>query len=270
MSYWRYWNLEGAPFRNDGQLPLFQGETVEEALARIDFLVGNRRDLGLLTGASGVGKSAILRHVANFPPRDSNTPRVSCVRASLIGLESGDLFATLSRSLVDSSIIAGRTDNLANWNALYDYFQGAEREGVQTLVLLDDAESATAEGELDVCRLLAGGFPVTVVLAVEDQAASIVRRSLIDRVDLQVDLPEWSEEQTGEFLKFALSNQASRVEIFDTSAVAAMQLLSRGIPRRIVQIADLALVAGAVGQVESIDREIIEQATLELPKSFAA
>jgi type II secretory pathway predicted ATPase ExeA len=270
VSYWRYWNLEGAPFRNDGQQPLFQGETVEEALARIDFLVGNRRDLGLLTGPSGVGKSTLLRHVAKFPPRDINTPRVNCVRTSLIGLAAGDLFATLTRSLVDSSITAGRTEGLAHWNAMQDYFHGAEREELQTLVLLDDAESATSEGELDVCRLLAGGFPVTVVLAVEDQAASIVRRSLIDRVDLQIDLPAWQEKQTGEFLRFALMNQGSTQSIFDSSAVAAIQQLSQGIPRRIVQIADLALVAGAVGQVDSIDQQIIKQATLELPKSFAA
>ena len=59
--YLAYWGLACSPFRGnfDPQF-YFEGPSQEEALARLNFLVEQRRTLGLLLGESGSGRSQLL------------------------------------------------------------------------------------------------------------------------------------------------------------------------------------------------------------------
>ena len=59
--YRQYWGLRESPFRGalDPRL-FFPSPTHEEALARLHFLVDERRRLGLLLGLPGTGKSLTL------------------------------------------------------------------------------------------------------------------------------------------------------------------------------------------------------------------
>ncbi|MEM8734364.1 MAG: AAA family ATPase [Planctomycetota bacterium] len=274
MTYWRYWELSSAPFTGDSKQPLFRGATVEEALARVDFLVGNRRSLGLLSGPGGCGKSSVLRYLAATPPVSAEVPSVSCLRLSMLGLRSGELTSHLTRALLSQTNTGCGCDQdrqgLLEWQSLSDYFNAAAREGVQTLLLLDDAEAATAAAETDLCRLLAATFPLTVILSTASESAVTLQRSLVERVELQIDLPEWELSQTAAFIAWSLARVEGKREVFSDEAVDHIQQISSGIPRRIVQIADLALVAGAVAQADQITAETVQQVVLELPKSFAA
>ena len=59
--YLAYWGLSRSPFKSHLDPRLFhQGPTQEEALARLHFLVDERRSLGLLLGEAGGGKSLLL------------------------------------------------------------------------------------------------------------------------------------------------------------------------------------------------------------------
>jgi general secretion pathway protein A len=63
--YWTHWGLRQAPFRAAaGDASLHLSPTHEEALARLHFLVENRRRVGLLLGESGSGKSLMLERFA--------------------------------------------------------------------------------------------------------------------------------------------------------------------------------------------------------------
>lgn len=244
------------------------GPSVEEAVARIEFLINNRRSVGALLGVSGVGKSSILRHCHNFPPASADVPSLQVHRISMLGLQGGELIRQLAIWLSgNASAVESPSDA---WRVLCDYFRAAQREGVQTILLIDDTESSTANAEADLCRLLSMSFPLTVVFSVETQLVSAVSRSLIDRVELQIELPAWDFSQTAEFLIWN-SRRLGRAEpIFTESAVQRIHQLSGGIARKIVQLADLALVAGAVSQSSYIDAECVDQVAWELPKTYAA
>lgn len=267
MTYWRFWRLSGAPFSSEYNHSVFLGASVEEAVARIEFLINNRRSVGILVGQSGVGKSSVLRYCHNHPPQSPQVPSIQISRASMMGMQSGELIHQLAVWLTGDSSIYGSAES---WKTLCDYFRAASREGVQTVLLVDDTESATTAAEGDLCRLMSMSFPLTIVFAVESHLVSKVSRSLIERVELQIDLPTWDFMQTAEFLLWSTQQLGRQEPIFTESAVRTIHERSGGVARKIIQLADLGLVAGAVAQARFIDSTCIEQVVFELPKSQAA
>jgi type II secretory pathway predicted ATPase ExeA len=267
MSYWRYWQLNGIPFGGNQGHPLFRGSTVEEAIARIEFLITNRRGLGLLVGPSGVGKSSVLRYCASHPPVSSEISNLSATRLSVLGLQSGELLSELATRW--TGVRRGQSPTAA-WSLICDYFQGATRERFQNVLFIDDAESCSTPAELDLARLLSNSFPLTVVVAAASETIRSISPWLFDRTDLQIELPGWEVVQIAEFLDWTGQRLGRQQPIFTSDAVEAMHQFSQGRPRRIVQLADLALVAGAVSQMDAIDADCIQQVAWELPRTSAA
>lgn len=267
MSYWRYWQLDSAPFSGQAPNALFKGATVEEALARIDFLISHRRQLGTLVGHNGTGKTSLLRYCATAPSGKEASQSVQILRTSMLGKSAGELVVELATRLTGDR---RTTESTSAWLAVCDFFNAAERENLQIALLVDDAESSTAAAEADLTRLLSQAFPLTIILAIESQLISAVSRNVIDRTELQIELPAWEMQQTGEFLAWMSQTLGREEPIFTDRAIEQVQALSDGIPRRIVQLSDLALVAGAVSQADFIDVDCIEQVAWELPKSNAA
>ena len=267
VTYWRYWKLNAPPFTGEGSEPLFRGSTIEEALARIEFLVTNRRHVGSIVGPNGVGKSTLLRHCAQTPMTTLDMPNVRAIRISALGKGPGELL-----SIVSSELNGGRRVEQVSeaWTNLCDFFQAAIREDIHTVLLLDDTDSCTAACEDDLCRILSMSFPLTVLMAIEAGLMSTISRNLISRTELQVDLPAWEISQTAEFLAWNCARLGRHDPLFTDDAVHRIQQLSYGVPRRIVHITDLALVAGAVAKVNCIDAECVEQVAWELPKSNVA
>jgi type II secretory pathway predicted ATPase ExeA len=113
-------------------------------------------------------------------------------------------------------------------------------------------------------------LPLTIVFSVESHLASAVSRNLFDRSELQIELPAWDIAQTEEFFAWSFHRLGRSQPIFTQAALERIQQLSEGIVRRMVQLADLSLVAGAVAQLEAIDEECVDQVAWELPKSVAA
>ncbi len=267
MSYWRYWQLDCAPFGTDAADRLFCGATVEEALARIDFLVSHRRRVGTLVGPSGVGKSRVLRHIASNRQGNPSVPNLCAIKTSMLGLKAGDLTCELAGRLTGGRV---EHDPIQAWVRQSDFFAAASRENLHVVLLVDDAESCIVEAEGDLTRLLSKTFPLTIILAIESQLVGAVSRQLLDRTELQIELPGWEESQTAEFLAWTLQSLGRKEPIFTDTAVRRIQQLSMGVARRIVQLADLALVAGAVSQSDFVDADCIDQVAWELPKSNAA
>ncbi len=264
MTYWRYWQLSAAPFSSSG---FFRGATVDEALARIEFLISNRRSVGTLMGVSGVGKTSVLKFCANNPPTCSDIPGLQMLRTSMLGMTSGELLCNLAARLSGNR---GITNPQFAWKQICDYFQAASREETQTVLLIEDTESSTSAAEADLNRLLSMQFPLTIIFAIETQMASAVSRNIFERCELQIELPAWDINQTAEFLAWMSISLGRNTPVFTDTAVERIQDMSHGVARRIVQLTDLALVAGAVAQADSIDADCIDQVAYELPKSNAA
>lgn len=261
--YQSHWGLEESPFRNRLNPQFFyQSPTHEEALARLHFLVEQGRRLGLLMGPAGSGKSLLLEVFAQ-QRRGAGLP---VAKVNLLGLEPAEMLALLGAgfelNLDPCRPVAGL------WRSLTDRLIEFRYQQLETIILFDDADRAAAP-VLDLVTRLAGHDPspalqLTMVLVGQRSRMGRLGDQLLDLAELRIDLDPWEPSDTEGFLNSSLAQAGGQPSVFADPAVARLHELSRGIPRRVSRLADLALLAAAGNQLEQIDAEVVESVYHEL------
>lgn len=256
--YQAYWGFQRSPFSDESARQSLASSPVHaEALARLDFLLESRNRLGLLLGPAGSGKSLVLAELARRAARSGAT--VAAVPAA--AADARQLLAHLATGLALSE--ASTPDG--TWRSIADRLEELRLEGVWAVVLLDDLDRAAGEAHAVVERLLAiGDAPLTVVATVRPETSTNLGRRLLDQAALRIDLAPWSEDETRTYLNASLAQAGRQEPAFDDSAVRRLFELSGGAPRRVNQLAQLALLAGAGQNLLQVDAETIEAVEEEL------
>lgn len=261
--YQSHWGLDETPFRTQLDPRFFhQSPTHEEALARLHFLVDYRRRLGLLIGPRGSGKSLLLEVFAGeLRRRGLAVAKVSLLgidRVELLWLLAGELGLNPSCDLTFPALLRMVTDRMTE----YRYQQ------LDTVLLLDDADRASGDTLAQVARLAqfdpSPEARLTIVLAGCEEKLGRLGGSLLERAELRVDVAPWGPADTEEYLKASLARAGREAPVFLDSAIERLHQLGEGIPRRINQLADLALLAGAGRNLDQIDADTVESAYHEL------
>ena len=261
--YQQYWGLQESPFRGGLELPLFfPTANHDEALARLNFLVEERRRLGLLSGPVGIGKSLLLEVFAH-QIRDCGG---EVVRTSLIGADTHEFLWTVAAQCGLNPALAATP--FALWRRLADHLIESRYQHTQLLILLDDAE----EGETAVFDLILRLVQIdphpdsrlTIVLATSDNQYGRLHPRLLELAELAVRLEPWAVEDTRAYLDFALRQSGRQTPIFTPQAAARLHELAGGIPLGIKQLADLSLLVGAGMDQSRIDADTVDGAFQEL------
>lgn len=266
MSYLQYWKLAYAPF-SSSTAGFFAGGSIEEAIARIIFLVTSRRRLGVLIGPSSVGKTLLLKNLRKPITTLAAANRPQIIYQSLLGLTANELFSNLARrlgeGLFDSFQSAGsdrrRTGIGQPWNALQDTLHASLAVNTQIVLLLDDVSSAEGPALAAIHRILEVNSPISCVLSVCTDRVDSLPCSLQERCQLRVDLPAWDLGQTADYFDFALGKAKGRPGLFEAQAITRIHELSEGLPQRINRLSELALVAGASKRIPRITSELADQ-----------
>jgi type II secretory pathway predicted ATPase ExeA len=258
-----HWGLEQSPFPTlldaDNAYP---SAGHEEALNRIEYLVEARRRLGVVLGEPGVGKTLSLRAAARRLTRKGHT----VVMVSGLGLSSRELIWQIAdglRAAPDKD-----ADVASLWRQVAARVAESRLHQASAVLLHDDAGQAGPDMLNQFVRLAqldpTPAARWTIVLAAERDQTGRWTQALRELVDLRIDLQSWSEEDTIGFVQTALVDAGRFDPIFDDEALAAMYELTDGVPRRVAQLANLALLAGAAAQLETIDAAAIREAHEEL------
>jgi type II secretory pathway predicted ATPase ExeA len=226
-------------------------------LARLDFLRENRCPLGLLLGPAGSGKSAVLAEYAE------RAARGGALVASANAAAADELHVLVS--LAVGLLTDSQGDARQLWQRLADRAEEMKLEGLTALVLLDDLDRA-APGTLSlVKRLLAlPNEPLTIVASARPETVGRLGLRLLEQTALRIDLAPWTQTETREYLDTSLT-RAGRVQpAFAEAGAQRLFELSGGAPRRVNQLAQLALLAGAGQKLSLIDAETIDAVQEEL------
>jgi len=261
--YLAHWGLREAPFSPRLDPRAFHASPVQnEALARLMFLVDERRRVGLLLGEAGTGKSLLLATLAR--ELRATTPHVA--QLNLLGTEPQAFLWGVSAALGANPDVHASTHEL--WRTVTDQIVAARYQQLPTVLLLDDADRASRECQAAVLRLvhadLAPEARLTIVLASRLDTAHRLDRRLLELADLRVDLVPWEETDTVAYIHEALARAGRDEPVFEDAALARLHRLSQGVPRHVCQLAELALVAGAGENLHRIDAATVEAVYHEL------
>ena len=261
--YHSHWGLSESPYR-DGHHPryFYRSPIQDEALARLHFLVEQHRRVGLLLGGPGVGKSVLLEVFA----RGLRPSGVQVARVDLLGADGREL---LWQTAAQWGIyLAGHQDSFALWRAIGDRLVENRLQKLDCVLLLDNADEATEEVLTHVARLaqcdVSADSRLTIVLAARPDRLNKLGHRLLDLAALRIDLEPWDESDTVGYLTTLLAQAGRANSAFDVAAMSRLHVLARGIPRRVSQLADLALLAGAGQHKDRIDSETVEAVYQEL------
>jgi GTPase SAR1 family protein len=240
------------------------GGSVEEAIARGEFLIAQRKKLGLLVGPSGVGKSVLVNHLAQKRLLKA-TDEHFCI-ARMLGQTPFDIVGQILRQLDPESYgesasveqnVLRISDTVLSWRTV----------GHHAIIVFDETTGISDSG-LDLFARLCRIPGVTTMLCVTEESLVDLPRWVIEMNELRIDVPAWDLGQVADYFDFAVSSAGGDPNIFDAQAMTRIQELADGIPRRIAQIADLSLVSGAVRRCEHVDAGIVEEVCNEFTLSI--
>ena len=261
--YGSHFGLTQLPFGSRPNSAFFYiSPTVEEALARLQFLVDQRRRLGLVLAGPGGGKSVLLNVLADQLRRSNR----QVAQVNLLGLSAAEFVWQLAAQW--GIPFDDDAPSRAMWRAIGDRLVENRCQRLDTVILLDDADQALPEA-LQVVARLAQQDPsaearLTMILAAQTGRAAALGSRLLELADLRIDLDPWEAIDTQSYVESALKSAGAVKAAFEPDAVQRLHELAHGIPRRVNQLADLALLAAAGKQLPQVDAETVAVASEEL------
>lgn len=261
--YLQHWGLENSPFRtNVDPEGAYPSAAHQEAAARIAYLVAEGRRAGVVLGETGLGKSTLLRSAAASLARGG----ASVALVDAMAISSRELLFGLATGLDSSPDLADDLPRL--WRRIEDSLAHHRWQGRDAALLVDDADQAGPDVMQHLVRLAGleanGDAHWTIILATQPQRLGRLDASLLQLIDLRIDLFAWTAEDTVGYVQHALVDAGRMAPVFTPEALTRLHELSEGTPRHVIRLADFALLAGAGAEVETIDEEIVQSAFGEI------
>jgi general secretion pathway protein A len=236
---------------------LWPDDRLTQGLARVRYLTA-AGTLGLVTGASGVGKSALLKRVWH----ELRGPGIQVYYLHLAHLSSNDLLRLLVRTL-------GETPLWSKDQLLGQIRDRAQQVDGTLLVLLDEAHLLKAETLTDLRLLVSSALddqpPLKLVLAGQPPLLELLRRhrDVLDRITVRYHLHPLSKPQTAAYLDFHVRTAGGTDGLFTPTVKDLIHDYSGGVPRQINNLATACLLQAAVQNAARVDEALLQQTLSE-------
>ena len=250
--YQSYWGLRESPFRGGLDRSLFhRTPNHDEALARAQFSGRGTAAAGAAVGADRHRQVAVGRGLC---PADFRRWRQRGARQSDGGGRARFSVEPGGPERFESLALG---HPLCIWRRVTDHLIEARYERTQQLLLLDDASEAQRDVwdlilRLAQCDPNAASRMTIIVIASEDRLGFLPSR-LLELAELAISLEPWEPADTAAFLEQSLRHAGRNQPVFTPAAARRLHELASGIPLRIKQLADLAMIAGAGLEQAGID-----------------
>lgn len=257
--YEEYWGLKEKPFDNtpDPRF-LYHSQQHNEALARMLYVVRERKGAALFTGEYGSGKTLLSRVLWHELQQENKYQAVFILNPRLTGLE---LIQEIVHQLNSNEIPATRLDL---FHSLHKILYTNYQQGRHCVIVVDEAQAIVDKDIFEELRLLLNFqldnvFLLTIILLGQPELKEIIVNlpQLNQRMAVRFHLRALDENETREYIQHRLRVAEAKREIFQEDCFRDIYLFSRGIPRLINTICDLALLTGFGNGLKFIDRETI-------------
>jgi type II secretory pathway predicted ATPase ExeA len=258
--YEAYWELTEPPFDNSPNPKFFYlSPEHEEALVRLVYTVRHRKGCGMLTGEYGCGKTTLSRALIQ---------RLEAERYEIGLLTNPRWDATdfLREALYQLGVETAEKRKPELLHMLNDLFFRNFREGRDTVIIVDEAQLLEDEGVFEELRLLMNfqtddRFLVTVLLIGSPELREKVRKlkHLDQRITIRYHLNTLDYAHTSAYVAHRLTMAGRTKPVFTEEAVKLIFDFTRGTPREINNLCDVALLVGYTKRAKEIGEKIVAE-----------
>jgi type II secretory pathway predicted ATPase ExeA len=258
--YEAYWGLAEPPFDNSPNPKFFyMSPEHEEALVRLMYAVSQRKGCAMLTGEYGCGKTTLSRALIQ---------RLEAERyeIGLLTNPSWDAADFLREVLYQLGVETPQRNKVELLHQLQDLFFRNFQAGRDTVIIVDEAQLLEGDAVFEELRLLLNfqtddRFLVTLLLVGSPELAAKVRRlkHLDQRIAIRYHLNTLDDAHTATYIAHRLRMAGQPHQLFTEEAIRLVFDFTRGIPREINNICDIALLVAYSKRVKEIDERIIAE-----------
>ena len=257
--YQEHFKLKRQPFSEHVPVNgLWIDRRMNEALARLTFLV-DYAALGLVTGPSGVGKSAMLKCFLDRLPQ-----RCEAVYCHLTHLPSSGLLKVLVTQM-------GEVPRRGKDRLFEQIYQAARRAEGTLLLVIDEAHLLDGDALTDLRLLISSAMdvapPLKILLVGQQALRAVLKRSqhadLLNRINVQYQLRPFSKDQTGCYIDIQMKQAGGPEDVFDPSVKELIHDFTGGIARQINNLATACLLEATASNVLRVDEALFQRTTSE-------
>jgi general secretion pathway protein A len=258
--YEAYWELSEPPFDNSPNPKFFYlSPEHEEALVRLVYTVRHRKGCGMLTGEYGCGKTTLSRALIQRLEAEK-------YEIGLLTNPSWNAVDFLREALYQLGIETREQSKPELLHQLNDVFFRNYREGRDTVLIVDEAQLIEDDAVFEELRLLMNfqtddRFLVTLLLVGSPELREHVRRlkHLDQRITIRYHLNTLDDTHTAAYVAHRLKMAGRAAPIFTDEAIKLIFDFTRGTPREINNLCDVALLVGYTKRVREIGDKIVAE-----------
>lgn len=257
--YLQYWGLSEIPFKNTPDPKfIFYSKEHEEALVRLLYVVTEGRGGLLLTGEYGCGKTLLSRVFL----KELNESKFLVALITNPNLTDTDF---LREVLYQLGVEVNTNVKVELLHLLDKVVLETHKSGRSIVIIVDEAQQVNNEDTFEEIRLLLNyqqydEFMVSLVLMgqpeLREKVAAIPQ--LKQRLGMRYHLEALNLEECHRYIDHRLDVAGQTRLIFQDEAKDAVFESSKGTPREINNICDMALLTGFGYNSASIDASLIQ------------
>jgi general secretion pathway protein A len=238
---------------------LWQDDRLQQGLARLRYLA-DQATLGLITGPSGVGKSALLKRFIH----DLSRPQYHPVYLHLTHLPAAGLLKLVVANL--GEVPRRGKDRL--FQQILEKARGLEGA---LLLILDEAHLLDADALTDIRLLVSSALddapPLRVVLVGQEPLRQTLRQSqhaaLLNRIAVRHYLTPLTKPETTSYIDFQVQRAGGSEKLFEAAVKELIHDYSGGIPRQINNLATACLLHAMADKANRVNEGILRQTLSE-------
>jgi general secretion pathway protein A len=262
--YESFYNLRTKPF---SLLPdsdfLYPGSTHREAYSILEYGLIHEAPFMVLTGDPGMGKTSLLQKLVSEHGEKHSIGLVTNARYNIEHL--------LPWILLSLGLSQKQLDPVEAYHIFSGFLIQESKERRRVILIIDEAQSLGSE-LLEELRLLSNlnngkTLKLQFILSGQPDLHALLQRAdmtqFAQRIVVDYHLEPLSEEETGQCIRHRLKVAGGHPSLFTNKACVLVHRLTRGVPRLINQVCDIALTYGFSEQARVITSKLVAQAAFD-------